>query len=301
MLRILLVLASGGAQRRRLGAFRAKGPSDSGDHRNRSGSGSSSSSSTVSSSSSSGQAVSQGQGQGQSVGDMRGSLDDSESDSSDLLSFLYLNCLFPKDIADTTTTTTATATSNSTNNSINKSSIAGQSQSQSQQPPQQPLDVTFGALCQTKTSRALAYTLIFQLCRYDEQNLLRVVRVMNSVAGDYSGNTPSHAPPHVSFPIHILSYYTLSYTLSPYTLASPLTLTISHTHPLTLLSSPPLSPTLPLLSLPSYPHTPYPPTTYPPQPTPTELTSSASPPADAPCLPAVPAPPPLPPPPQLQE
>jgi ubiquitin C-terminal hydrolase len=116
MLRVLLVLASGGAQRRRLGVFR-------------------------------------GTPSGESASDGGG---------DSLLSFLYLNCLFPKDVVGP-----------DGGGRVARALVGAA-----------PADVAFGAMCQTRTSRALAYTLIFQLCRYDDQNLLRIVHIMNSISGD---------------------------------------------------------------------------------------------------------------------
>ena len=131
ILRILLVLSSClPSQRRKLGRFKRKILSIENDK----GRGNSSSSSSSSSSSGS---------------------------EETLLSFLYLNCLFPKE-------------KDLSSDSSNKGEIE--------------LDA-LGALCQTSVSRETAYALIFQLCKSDQSNLALLVPLINRADRDDSGSS----------------------------------------------------------------------------------------------------------------
>jgi hypothetical protein len=77
---------------------------------------------------------------------IRRRLGDFSYDGKDLLSYLYLDCLFPKDI------------------DIDPDAIEGES---------------LGATCQTATSREIAYALLYQLCKSDERNLSKLLSIMN--------------------------------------------------------------------------------------------------------------------------
>ena len=127
ILRILLILSSClPSQRRKLGRFKRKILSIENDK----GRGSSNSSS--------------GSGSGET-----------------LLSFLYLNCLFPKE-------------KDLSSDSSSKGEIE--------------LDA-LGALCQTSVSRETAYALIFQLCKSDQSNLALLVPLINRAERDDSGSS----------------------------------------------------------------------------------------------------------------
>ena len=92
----------------------------------------------------------------------RGSNNRSSSgdDEETLLSFLYLNCLFPKE------------------KDLSSDSSKGEIE----------LDA-LGALCQTSVSRETAYALIFQLCKSDQSNLALLVPLINRAERDDSGSS----------------------------------------------------------------------------------------------------------------
>lgn len=77
-----------------------------------------------------------------------------------LLSFLYLNCLFPKE------------------KDLSDDNDRGEIE----------LDA-LGALCQTSVSREAAYALIYQLCKSDQSNLALLVPLINRAARDDSGSS----------------------------------------------------------------------------------------------------------------
>lgn len=99
-----------------------------------------------------------------SIENEKGRGSSSRSSSGDgeetLLSFLYLNCLFPKE---------KDLTSDSNKGEIELDAL--------------------GALCQTSVSRETAYALIFQLCKSDQSNLALLVPLINRAERDDSGSS----------------------------------------------------------------------------------------------------------------
>jgi len=81
-------------------------------------------------------------------------------ESKDLISFLYLNCLFPKSDLSTI------SIENSSND--NKSS-------------ENEEVITSGIICQTSSSRSLAFTILYQLCQNNSLNFSRLLHIMESI------------------------------------------------------------------------------------------------------------------------